>query len=224
MTSIRTQRLAAAAGAAFAALVAVSIALSTGGPSPGDSAAKINAYFGDAANRDKLTLAALLYGLAAVCLIGWVAGLRDRLREGGPQTAFAGRVLFGGGLVVVALECASVAALVGYPFALGFFDAARPDPQIALALQGVSYWLASLAGLVTAAMAAATGIAALRTGALPRWLARTSLVLAPLSIVSALMYLAPVTLLIWVLATSVALARRPRSAAVALGEPALAGR
>jgi hypothetical protein len=218
LPSIRPQRLAAAAGAAFTALVAVTIGLSAGGPSPGDPVAKINAYFADAANRDRLTLASLLYGVAAICLIGWFGGLRERLRERSPLAA---RLVFGGGLVIVALECTSVAVLAGYPFSLGFFDAARPDPQLALALQGVSYWLASLAGLVTAAVAAVAGVAALRTGALPRWLARTSLVIAPLSVISALMFFAPAILLVWVAAVSVSLARRPRVAHVA-ATPALA--
>jgi hypothetical protein len=207
MPTIRPQRLAAAAGALFAGLVAVTIALSTGGPSPGDSAAKINGYFADAANRDKLTLAALLYGVAAVCLVGWLGGLRERIQAAGPRAAGAARLVTAGGLVVVALECTSVAALIGYPFALGFFDAAQPDPQLALALQGMSYWLASLAGLFTAALCAATGVVTLRTGALPRWVGYTSLALAPLSVVSALMYFAPAILVIWVLAVSAALAR-----------------
>jgi hypothetical protein len=205
---MHSQRLTGLAGVGFCGLVAVTIGLSVGGPSPGDSAADVTAYFDDPGNRTKLIAAAFLYAAASVGFIGWLTGLHQRLRAAAGERSVLPTFVLSAGIAAIVLELVSAAAQAAWPMALQMFDAAHADTQVALALQGISYASSALAGVAVAAAAGGTAVAVLRDHSLSRAVGRTSAVMAPLALVASVASLAPLVLLIWVATVGVAMARR----------------
>ena len=137
------------------------------------------------------------------------ACLRGVEGDGGWLSAAA----FGGGLVALAVKIASVAPVLAVRASEGM------DPGIMeafIAMNGASF---SITFLPLGVMLLATGIVAIRTGALPRWLGWMSAVVA-LGLLGALsaavvspsppewVFLTMLLYALWVVATSIVLMRR----------------
>ena len=130
----------------------------------------ILAYFGD---RDAVILGGFLLMLAAVSFLWFVGSLRAVLRpaEGGVGRLSA--VAFGGGVVAAAFVLALPAANVAGAL---FADQLSAEGAQTFYLFGDVFLYP--AAMAAAVLLAATALVALRTGALPRWLAWLSLALA----------------------------------------------
>ena len=154
------------------------------------------------------------------------ACLRSAEGDGGWLSAAA----FGGGLLALAVKLASVAPVLAVRASEGM------DPGTAkalLAMNGASF---DITFLPLGVMLLATAIVTVRTGALPRWLGWSSVVVA-LGLLGALsaavvspsppewVFLAMLLFALWTVATSIALIRRateplPVETAHLAGEPA----
>jgi hypothetical protein len=156
-----------------AAYVAVAILLGEGQDATKKSAAQLVTYYRD--HDTEQTIGALLIGVAAITLLFWAGQLRRVLRDAeGPTgilsaVAFAGAIVFAGGAIVGAT----------IHFALADYsdntDVVNPLVFQALNAFDWSNFLFFPVGLGT--MLLASGICAIRHGALPKWLGWVAIVL-----------------------------------------------
>jgi len=197
-----TARLAPLTGLLFAALLLIVLLVTGNGePKATDSTAKVVAYWH--AHHSREMLGSLLGSLAAVSLIWFGAALFAHLRraEGDP-----------GRLSALALAGFTIAGVGGLIFgALGFTAADIadhvPNDVPASVLQTISalgfdMFLPFAGGILIALLA--TGLVALRHGALPGWLAWLGIVIGVVSFTPA-GFFAVYALLAWVAITAVVL-------------------
>jgi hypothetical protein len=104
--------------------------------------------------------------LIMVCLVVFLAGFRHLIRQARPEVEWVAELVFGVGLVVVAIE------LVGDGLEAGAaLDASvKADPTAVRGLMEGSFPLYGAIGLMLSALLlAAAGFATLATGVLPKW-------------------------------------------------------
>ena len=163
-------RYGALTGMAFVVLLIIVRLVEGSLPSADDSTASVIAFWHD--NQDEQILVAILASLAGVLFV-WFAGvLRGALREDGDaQMETLATISFGGALI------AMVGLLLGTTFEFAAADTVGDVPvtvtQTLSALQADSYFPIA-AGF--AIFQIATGMALLRVGLLPRWMAIASIV------------------------------------------------
>jgi hypothetical protein len=175
MSSSRLERLAPLTGIVFAVIFYVAIALTGDEPDADAGAAKAVRYWSD---NDGKEIAVSLLGVFAIVFFVWFAGtLRSRLleAEGGAgrlaNTAYAGALIFSVGLLSLVAISFTAADTAG--------DIAPSATQTLSALNSDFFFPAAGGG---ALLYLATGVAALRTRALPAWLGWVSIVLAVISL------------------------------------------
>jgi hypothetical protein len=127
-------------------------------------------YFGD---RDAVILGSFLMMVSVAFFVWFVGVLRSALRRGEGEAGWLSAIAYGGGIATAIL----IAALPGVS-ALGAMDAEQLSPESAKTLFLVGDAFLYPATVTASVLVAATGLAALRTGGLPRWLAWASLALA----------------------------------------------
>lgn len=173
MVKANWDRLASLSGLVFIVLVVVSTAIFSP-PALSKSNGKILAYL---TNHHRAGLiSGILAGLAVVAFVWFLGSLATTLREAGEQRLAA--TAFGTGLVVAGL--AMVGTLIQTALA---FRVAADSPGTVRALYDVGALAFSALGFPVAGMAAATGIAAIRSRVLPEWCALTCGPVAVVSIV-----------------------------------------
>jgi hypothetical protein len=199
--------LVGAFGLLFVGITIAAMALSAGGPTPGDTVSELSRSPTQDGYQSKIHAAALLYGMGATSFIVLLTGLYARLRRDDSRSVLPSLAL-AAGLVVITLEMASATMIAAYPDSVDLYgSAAATSLPAALALQTTSWWFASFAGITAVAMMVPFGLSALRTGALPRWFGWVSVATAGLSVVASLLNLAPIALLVWAIAAGTALLR-----------------
>jgi Domain of unknown function (DUF4386) len=172
--SNRTGWVAPFLGLVFvAAYIAVAILLGEGQDATKKSAAELVTYYRD--HDTEQTIGALLIGVAAITLLFWAGQLRRVLRDAeGPTgtlsaVAFAGAIVFAGGAIV--------GGTIHFALADYSDDTDVVDPLVFQALNAFDWdsFLFFPVGLGT--MLLASGICAIRHGALPKWLGWVAIVL-----------------------------------------------
>jgi hypothetical protein len=221
MSSSRLERLAPLTGIGFAVIFYVAVALSGSEPDADAGVAKAVRYW---TNHDGKEIGLSIAGLVAVVFFMWFAGtLRTRLleAEGGAgrlaNTAYAGAIVFSVGLLTLVAISFTAADTAG--------DVPPTVTQTLSALNSDMFFPA--AGGV-ALLYLATGLAALRTLALPKWLGWVSIVFGVVCFTPA--GFVPFLLLgLWTVAVAViiyragapAVERTPRAAAPPPAAPAV---
>ena len=197
-------RSTAIVGTAFAALFIGVFA--TSGETPEETAPlnEIIVYYQDHATQ--LRVGAFVIVTAAVMLLFFAGGLREALSGDEPDdrlstVAYGGAVACALALGVMALVASAAASAV---------DSPNPDTVAALNVLDNQTFLPVMIGL--SATLLATGLRALRTGALPRWLAWASVVLGVLAPAGPGGFAAFFAFPFWVVAVGVVLARRAADA------------
>jgi hypothetical protein len=196
--------LGPATGIVFVVLLAITLILAGEGVDPADGAEEVLSYYSD--NEDQVLISGFLGGLAAVFFLFFAGWLRKVLREaegpGGALSAvsFAGAIIFAVG--------GAVASTLSIALAESFDDI---DPTAFEAVNAIAYnWFIPFAvGFSTFLLA--TGISAVRHGALPSWLGWSAIVLGVATYTPA-GFFAFVLGLVWVLVASVLLTMRARAA------------
>ena len=155
----------------------------------------------------KISVGALLFGLASVALLFFAGWLRRFLRDAEGPTGILSAVSFAGA-IILAVGLATSAA-----FAFATADVADDitDPTVVQSLNALSwgYWIPFAAGVITMFLAA--GISVIRHGALPKWLGWVAIVAGVLMFTPAFFVAGPVAAL-WILVVSIFSARRARAA------------
>lgn len=132
--------------------------------------AVILAYFGD---RDTVIFGSFLLMLAAVFFLWFVGVLRAVLRRAEGDVGRLSAIAYGGGVAAAAFMLAVPASNVAGAL---FAEQLSPEGAQTFYLFGDAFLYP--AAMAAAVLVAATALVAIRTGALPRWLAWLSLALA----------------------------------------------
>jgi hypothetical protein len=206
----RTDRRTALWGVAFIAFVVAAAAILIGaGEVPSDRAGIVSYY----EDNDQLEIAGMLVGAACFFLLPFLGGLRALLRRGRDDGETLASVAFGAGLVFTALLFAVGACVSVVATAVDWQDNFRVDPNTAQVFDMLGIWFAMYAGTAGGVMVGASSLLALRTGALPKWLAIVGFVAAVLGFVGVLSWgLGFLAVLVWILLTTILLLVRSRSA------------
>lgn len=170
-----------------------------------------------------LARATLADPIIFACLLIFLVGFRHLIQRTQPEFEWAGTLVFGAGLVLVALELVGD-ALQGAA-ALDTF--AKPDPTIVRGLMEASLPLFGAIGLIMSALfLASAGYATLAAEALPRWTGWLALAGAVVNLVAApsifggtdfsafytaagwVTYIGQLTLVSWFVIASIAMVRK----------------
>src|SRR5512132_1739428 len=225
------ERWGGVAGLLAAASFVIESALLRHSPSTDQPTSDLTSYF--SANRATALAGMYLLGLGAGMLLFCLGALRRRLARDGPLDGLAS-VGFAGGVATatVLVVAAGMVAVLAF----------RPDTtqSVARALYDANGLLVAFAGFPAAVLLSASSIAALASGALPRWLGWFGLLAAAAQLLGAASFqqsgwLMPqgdnvalqagaATLLLWLVATSILMLREaPRPEVRGQGQLGTAG-
>ncbi len=163
-----TRRLTGAFGVAGFVVFLAALPLYFVGPQP---AARLEdaVRFSDSVTRASTSIlarVALADPLIMACLLIFLAGLRALIRQARPDTEWVSDLVFGAGLVVIALELAGDALQGGAALDVS----AVADPAVVRSLwEGSFVFYGAIGLMMSALLLASAGYAILATGALPRW-------------------------------------------------------
>jgi hypothetical protein len=187
----------------FVVLLAITLILAGEGVDPKDGVEEVLAYYSD--NEGEVMASGFLGGFAVVFFLFFAGWLRKVLREaegpGGVLSAvsFAGAIVFAvGGAVASTLAIALAES----------FDDIDPSALEAVNAIAYNYFIPFAVGFSTFLLA--TGISAVRHGALPGWLGWSAIVLGVATYTPA-GFFAFLLGLAWVLVASVLLTMRARA-------------
>ena len=207
-------RLGALAGVAFAVLFFLGTAMLD--IPHGLSDEKTVAWWSESGNRTTAVVSMYCFTVAGLCFIAFLVQLRSRLlvAEGGTGTLTALVVVSGAVFVAMLLVAAMARGLIGFAVESPWLDEPLPGPDTLRYLPQIGATALGVGGLLSAAVTIATASwLILRTAVFPRWLAwlgflATLLIVAASATLSGVLALPAV--LVWALATSVALWRSAR--------------
>jgi hypothetical protein len=194
-------------GILFLVVVVASVILSGEPPDPTeDSAAEVVEYYVD--DDSKIMLSSGLFTLAGVLFVAFAAAIRRELREAGgdddtiPTLAFAGAIIFAGGV--------AVASALGFA-AADLADEETISEETINTINAISwdFFFPFAAGLLLFFLS--TGIGIVRTGALPKWLGWIAIVIGVIAL-TPIGFGAALAGAVWVLITSIVIGLKGRTA------------
>jgi hypothetical protein len=189
-----------ATGIVFVVLLAITLILAGEGVDPKDGAEEVLDYYAD--NEDQVLISGFLGGLAVVFFLFFAGWLRKVLREAEGAGGVLSAVSFAGGIVFAI--GGAVASTLNIGLAESFDDV---DPAALEAMNAIAYnyFVPFAVGFSTFLLA--TGISAVRHGALPGWLGWSAIVLGVATYTPA-GFFAFLLGIVWVLVASVLLTMR----------------
>lgn len=177
-------RWAGAFGVAGVVVFFVAMPLYFVGPQP---AARLEETvpFSDSVARASTTLllrTTIADPLIMACLLVFLAGFRQLVRQARADHEWVGTLVFGAGLVLIALELVGD----GLQGAAALDTSVKADPSVVRALYGASFVFYGAIGLtMSALLLAAAGYATIATGVLPRWTGWIAYAAAAVNLVAA---------------------------------------
>lgn len=220
MDTRRWERFAPLTGVLFVVLTVASIVIGTSN-APEDFPAPVEEIVEYYADDPGMIILSAWVGLLGSFFLIWFGGsVRARLRDAGEERL--GTIAFGG-----AVAAAAMGLLIDTAHLAGALRAEEDDtiePATATALYDLAN--STLGGglpIAIAVFVAATGIAALRSGALPSWLGIVSLILTVLLFMPMIAWAMTGVALLWALITSIVLFTSQPAAPAAAGAEAPGG-
>jgi hypothetical protein len=206
-TAPTVSRWGPAAGVGFAALTLYALLGPPKPPDPDASAAAWQAHLADAGNRGLLLASAVAATIAGVLFVMFMAGLRQRGLLA-PSSALT-TVGFGCGLLFVMNNFATWAAWVTVPAGIQISGEPMPDGDLIRFFNDLGQaFLAIPTPLCAGAFAVVITREAIRTGGMPRWLARTGTAVG-LAQLAGILYFPFLSFPIWVGVAGIVLLRTP---------------
>lgn len=195
----RLDRWAPLAGVVFALVFVIGFLIGSDTPEFDASGTEVIDHYGDTG---RVYVGIVAAQVAAVALVFFAGALRARQRAAGQDwlatTAFGGCVVLAVGLGVFGMTQFAL---------LSAADLGRPEVAQALNVVDNDNFLPALIGVTVTLLA--TGLHALVSRSLPRWLAWTSLVLGVVALAAPIGFVALVLFPLWVLMLAVVMLRRP---------------
>jgi hypothetical protein len=205
-----TVRVGGVAGLAFVVAFFVALVL-TDVPDASNSTAEALRFYSEDGNRVKTILAGYLFGIAALCFVGFLVALVGALREADPRSLLPTAATVSGS-VFVGLYLAAGAAFVAPSATLALDpehsgDATSDLADLARGLAILGDWLLLMfVPFAAAALVASASLAAIRTGLLRPWLAWGGLGIAA-TLLAGVLFFPLFMFLLWAVAVSVSLLR-----------------
>jgi hypothetical protein len=208
MSDSRWERWAPIGGIAFVVLFFVGVNLCTSNlPQADDSVTKIANFYNDKGNRAQVIIGAYLLWLAGLFFIWFLAGLRTRLLavEGAPGRLTS--IVFGGGLVFVAMLMVAAACFASIAGDITFGNEKFVSVDGARFIPELGYPILLIGGAFAAiAMIDMASVLIVRTGMFPKWIGWFGF-FAAIALLFAVIFIPMLALLLWVLFVSVAMLR-----------------
>ena len=217
MAAVNWERWARAAGVGFVVLAVAAFIVGGEAPGVGDSTDDLVSYYdGD---RGKVLVSALLFAFALAALLWFAAAISNLVREKGEGRVAA--MVIAGATAFVSLQL----VLTGIAASLAYSIAGGGDPGVTKALFDLQWVLDVFAALPAAVFVLASSVGFMRVRATPSWLSWAGVALAALFLLRStnwarggfwsptgeyVFILIPAAML-WILVTSIALARAPAS-------------
>jgi hypothetical protein len=189
-------------------------------PQDKDSDAKILAYFAVHSHRVKGMVGLFVFLAGILLLLAFLAALRERLVAAEGRPAGASALAFGAGVASVPLAAVSMLLANGTLLATTNTSKFKIDPNTFRLFADTAYasWVAGV--MISALVVWGTSAVALRTGLLPRWYARVGILVGIVQLFAFLFFPFFIWLL-WIIATSILLVRRPNPATAPVAQPAM---
>ena len=204
----RWQRIEALTGIAMVVLAVVGLLIAGGQDFLAAPEELADSYVDDSG---RIIAGTLIAGWAVFFFFWFVGAVRNRIRV--PETPEGGlpALAFGGGIAASTLLLVANAASLAAAFRAD--EDGEIDPAAAALLTDLNGIIIGIAAPVALAVfLAATGLVAIATGVLPRWLGWVSLVIALGFLIPVISYIFWLPFGIWVLFVSVLLYLRPSEA------------
>ena len=200
-------------GIAFAVLAVIGAVFLFDGPSD-SSPAKMTAWYSSGSHRTHINIGWLLTGLGLLCLIWFVAGVRERIAVAEQSDATGGSFLstmvtIGGAAFVAAGVC-----LIGLAAGIKTMSDDTYQHQVYSgvihAAGDASYVILAGSGIAMASLIFAVSLAIFGFGLLPRWVGWFGVVAGVAAILS-IFFFTMLVWLLWIAVTSVMLFAQTRS-------------
>ena len=168
----------------------------------------INEFYADSGNRTTVLIGAYLIALAGVAFLFFISALRHWIREMAPDDGGLSDVLFGGGIVFVAMMYAGAVAIATGSAAMALGGEGQFSHEVLQMLPQLGYGLTLLGGGFGAiAVVLATSLALRRSENAPGWMSIYGFVTAAM-LLAAVAYVPMVFFPVWVVVASIVLPRR----------------
>jgi hypothetical protein len=204
-------------GIAFTVLAVIGAILLFDGPSD-SSPAKMTAWYSSGSNRTHVNIGWVLTGLALLCLIWFLAGVRERiaLAEQGDAAngSFLSTLVTIGGAAFVAAGICLIGITAGIKTMSDDTYHHQVYSGVIHAAGDASYIMLAGAGVAMASLIFAISLAIFAFGLLPRWLGWFGVV-AGVAAIFSLVFFTMLVWLLWIAVASVALFVRSRATAPA---------
>ena len=212
--AIRFRAWSSLGGIAFAVLAVIGAVLLYDGPQD-SSPAKMAAWYGSDSNRTHVNIGWVLSGLALLCLIWFVAGVRDRVAAAEqaqvPGASFLSTLVTIGGTAFVASGICQIGIASGIKTMSDDTYHHQVYSGLIHAAGDASYIILAGSGIAMASLIFSVAIATLSFGLLPRWIGWFGVV-AGVAAVFSLFFFTMLVWLLWLAVASVALYVRTPSA------------
>jgi len=210
---IQTPAAAGIAGLVFAALFVTALVLLNGHPGAGSSAQEIAEWYDRKGSRNIAIVGLYIVPFAGIAFLWFIAVIRSRI--GDREDRFFATVLFGSGILFVAMLFAAAAAAGAPITAVKFQGAPVPSPDSVVLARGLGYTFLYVYGVRAAAVfMIVVSTISLRTTILPRWLAFVGYGLAAVLLFSISFFKGIVLIFpAWVAALSIVILWTSRAAA-----------
>ena len=217
MNDRRWERIAAGTGIVWVVLTAVGNIIQTNPPGVNDPVGKITTYYLD--HRSAIMLGEFLIGIGAVFFLWFLGSLYAHFRRAEGEPGRVSAIVLGAGVWTLGVFLVEGALYT----TLAYKIAGEGDSRITQAVWDIANVAATFRGYTVGILFVAIAVVVLRTGALPRWIGTSALVLGLLQLVRGLGVFAdsgPFVLLgaysgigfalagVWVLVTRILLVRR----------------
>lgn len=212
-------------GVAFTVLAVVGAIFLYDGPQD-SSPAKMSAWYSSGGNRTHINIGWVLVGLALLCLIWFVAGVRERVAvaeqaAGAPGTSFLSTLVTIGGTVFVAAGVCQIGLAAGIKTMSDDTYHHQVYSGLIHAAGDASYIILAGSGIAMASMIFAVVLSIFAFGLLPRWVGWFGVV-AGVAAIFSLFFFTMLVWLLWIALASVMLFARSASPARATEAVAIA--
>jgi hypothetical protein len=201
-------------GVAFTVLAVVGAIFLYDGPQS-SSPAKMAAWYTSSGNRTRINIGWVLLGLGLLCLIWFLAGIRERVaaaeQAGAPGASFLTSLVTIGGTVFVAAGVCQIGIADGIKTMSDDTYHHQVYSGLIHAAGDASYIILAGSGIGMASLIFAVALAIFSFGLLPRWVGWFGVV-AGIAAVFSLFFFTMLVWLLWIAVTSVMLYVRSSSA------------
>jgi hypothetical protein len=212
-------RASCLAGPAYAVMYVVGLLLIVGDEIDEKSYSGMVSYYAESGNRTGHLIGFFLVAVSLLFFLLFIGVLRERLGAADKDGSLLTGLVAAGGAAAAALFLAGTAALAATAFASEFIDNFVVDANLVRLEFGFGFVLLIGGVILSCGLVLATSVLAIRTSALPAWLAWVGLLAVVLAIIEA--FLLPLFVIpAWALLVGVVLAMgAPEAQPVAVGGP-----